>query len=200
MWAIAVVAGLVVIVFLVLCVPLDLTFCVDVYGKPKSRLRFSWLFGLVSREITREKEKREEKRKATKRKKKFSWRNIRFISRILSTKGVPGRLKELIKDVLSCLKFRYLAADFKIGLGDPVNTGLLFAFLGPATVFFGSSYRHKIRLEPSFSDDAVLEGYLQGTLRLRPIRLVPPFPKFVFSLTTLRIIKALILSKWKRKK
>jgi len=200
LWVIAVIASLAVILFLVLCVPLDMVLHADVYGKPKFRLRFSWLFGLVSKEITGEKKKPPEKKRAAKSKKKRGRRDTRVIFSILRTKGVLRRLKELLKDVFSCLKFRELVADFKIGLGNPADTALLFAIIGPATAFLGSSYLHKIRLQPSFGDDAVLEGYSHITVRLHPIRLASPFPKFAFSLTALRIIKALILSKWKREK
>ena len=200
MWVIVAIASLAVLLIFVLCVPLDMVLHTDVYGKPKVRLRFSWLFGLVSKEITEKKEKPVEKRRAAKGKKKRRWRDTGVIFRILRTRGVLRWLKELLKDVLSCFNFRDLVADFKIGLGDPADTGLLFAFLGPATVFLGSSHLHQIRFEPSFSDDAILQGYSHGTVRLRPIRLVPPFLKFAFSLTAIRVAKTLILSKWKRKK
>ena len=109
-------------------------------------------------------------------------------------------LKELLKGVFSCLKFRDLVADFKIGLGDPADTGLLFAIIGPATAYFGSSHIHQIRFEPSFGEDAILQGYSQGTVRLHPIQLASPFLKFVFSFTSIRIVKTLISSKWKRRK
>jgi len=184
----------------VFCVPLNMVVHADVYGKPKVRLRFSWLFGLVSREIIRKKERPAEKRGAAKAKKK-RWRlDTRVMFSILRTKGVLRRLKELLKDMFSCFNFRELVADFKIGLDDPADTGLLFAIIGPATVFFGSSHLHQIRVEPSFGGDAVFQGYSHGTVRLHPIRLVPPFLKFIFSLTTIRVARILILSKWKRKK
>jgi hypothetical protein len=200
LWVIVVIAGLVVLLLLILCVPLDVVIHADVYGKPRFRLRFSWLFGMVSKEITREKKKPEEKRRAAKGKKKHRWKDTKFIFRILRIKGMLRRLKELLKDVLSRLQFRDLVADFKIGLGDPADTGLLFAVIGPATALLGSPRLQKMRFEPSFSDDAVLQGYSHGTIRLHPIRLILPFLKFTFSLTALSIVKTLILSKWKRKK
>ncbi len=200
MWVVTAVVILAVLIFFVLCMPLDLVLHADVYGKPKLRLRFSWFFGLVSREVTGEKKKPKEKKKVAKGEKKHRWKDARVIFRILRTKGVLRHLKELLKGVFSCLKFRDLVADFRIGLGDPADTGLLFAVIGPATVFLGSSHLHRIRFEPSFGEDAVLQGYSQGTVRLHPIQLAPPFLKFVFSLTALRIIKTLISSKWKRKK
>ena len=50
-----------------------------VYGKPKFRLRFSWLFGLVSKEMLRGKKQPEEERKEAeeKRKPKEKKRRIR---------------------------------------------------------------------------------------------------------------------------
>jgi hypothetical protein len=200
LWVVTAVVILALLILFFLCMPLDLVLHADVYGKPKFRLRFSWLFGLVSREITGEKKKPEEKKRVAEGEKKHRLRDARVIFDILRTKGVLRHLKELLKGVFSCLKFRDLVADFKIGLGDPADTGLLFAFIEPATAFLGSSHRHQIRVEPSFGDEAVLQGYSQGTVRLRPVQLAPPFLKLIFSLTALRIIKTLISSKWKRKK
>jgi hypothetical protein len=200
LWVIALIASLAVIILFVLWVPLDLFLRADVYEKPKFRLRLSWLFGMVSREITGEKKKPEEKRRATKIKKKHGLRNARLVFSIIKTRGFLRQFKELVKGVFSCFKFRDLVADFKIGLGDPADTGLLFAFISPATVFLGSSHLHQIRIEPSFAEDAILQGYSQGKVRLRPIKLAPPLLKFVFSLTALRIAKTLISRKWKRKK
>lgn len=199
MWVIVVVASLAILVFLILCVPLDMALHADIYGKPKFRLRFSWLFGLVSKEITGKKEKPEKEKRVVKVKRKHRWRDARVIFTILRTKGLLRQLKDLIiKGVFSHLKTRDFVADFRIGLGDPADTGLLFAFIGPATVFFGSSHRHQIKIEPSFGDDAILEGYSHGTVRLHPIQLVPPLLKFIFSLTTIRVARTLILSQWRR--
>ncbi len=201
MWVIAVIiASLAVLLFLILCIPLNMVLHADVYGKPKLQLRISWLFGLVSKEITGEKKKPKEKRKEAGGKKKHNWRDSGVIFGILRTKGMLRQLKELLQGVFPCFKFKDLVADFKIGLGDPADTGLLFAIIGPATAFLGSSRRHQIRFEPYFGDDAILQGYSHGIARLQPIRLAPPFLKFVFSLMTIRIARVLLLSKWKRKK
>ena len=200
MWIIAVLASLAILLLFILCVPVNMFLNADMSGKPTFRLRLSWLFGLVSREIPWEKGKPAEKERAVKVRKKRRWGDASIIFSILRTKGVLGRFKELLKDIFCCFNLRELVADFKIGLGDPADTGLLFAIIGPATVFLGSSHRHQIRVEPSFSDDATLQGYSHGMVRLHPIRLVPPFLKFIFSLTTIRVIKTVIFNKWKRKK
>jgi hypothetical protein len=200
LWVIAVLAALAILLCFILYIPLDLLIHVDVDGRPKFRLSLSWLFGLVRPEITGREKKPKKKIKKAKAKKKHRLRDARLVFNILRTRGILRHVRELVKGVFSAFKFRDIVADLKIGLGDPVDTGLLFAFLGPATALWGSSHLHRVRLEPSLDDDAVLQGYLQGTVRLRPIRLVPPLLKFVFSLTTLKIVKTVISSKWKRKK
>lgn len=194
MWVIAVIGGLLALFIFLLWVPLDFILNAEVYERPQVRLKFSWLFGLISREISGQKRKPAEGRK------KRRLGNIVTVFKVLGTRGLPGRIKTLVKEVLSCFRFRDIVADFQVGLGDPADTGLLFAVLGPANVFLGSSHLHQINFQPSFGDDVVFEGYSRGRIRLRPVRLVPPVIKFVFSLPAARAAWAIVSSKWRRKK
>jgi hypothetical protein len=200
LWIIAVLAGLAAFIVFILWVSLDMVIQADFDGKPKLRLRFSWLFGLVSRDITGKEKKPAEVKRAPKVRKKRRWADKRVMFRVLRIRGLLSRIKRLVKDVLSCFRFREIAADFRIGLGDPADTGRLFAVLGPASVFLGSSHLHRVRLEPSFSDDAVLQGHSHGVVRLRPIRLIPPFLKFALSPPTVKAAWILMTNKWRRKK
>ena len=202
MWVITALVSLAVLLIVVLCVPLDMVLHTDVHGRLKFRLRLSWLFGLVSKEITKGKKKPEAKREVVegKRKPRDRRRGIRVILEILRTKGLLRQLQNLIKGILGRINIRDLIVNLKIGLDNPADTGFLFAIIGPATLFLGSSRFHQIRLEPSFADEAVFEGYSYGRVRLRPIQLVMPFVRFAFSLSTVRAAKMLVLTKWKRKK
>jgi len=101
-------------------------------------------------------------------------------------------------DILA--KIRELGANLRIGLDNPADTGLLFALIGPATLFLSPAFPHEIRVQPSFDAEAVFEGHLYGAVRLHPIQLAPPFLRFICSLATIRAIKTLVLTKWKRKK
>ena len=199
MWIIAALAGLFILVIFVLSVPFESTLSLEVYGRPRFRLKVGWFFGLVSKEVGGGK-KSEEEEKPADRKRGFDRAQLVRMAGILRIPGLSKRVRAFLRSIVNRLKIRDFGADLRVGLGDPADTALLFAIIGPATAFLGSSQLHQIRLQPSFGDDAVLEGYSRVTVRLRPIRLVSPFPKFVFSLTALRIIKVLILSKWKRKK
>ena len=201
MWVIVTLASLAVILVLVLSVPFDMAFQVSVPGRPRFRIKLLWLFGLVSKEITGEKKPEEKKEVVQKRQKPGAGRRrFRDILAILRTQGLLRQLRVLIGDIFGRLKIRDLAADFRVGLGNPAETGLLFALIGPTTFWLSSSFPLQIRVQPSFADEATFEGYSRGAVRLRPIQLVIPFLRFVFSLATVRMVKKLVLNKWKRKK
>lgn len=192
MWVIIALVSLFVLVVLVLCVPLDTAFRVDVYGRPKFSMRLVWLFGLVNKDLKRGK-KKPSKRKPRGR------RRARDIFKILRTKGLLRQVKILVTDIFSRLKIRDLSIDLRVGLDNPADTGLLFSVIGPALLFC-SPLTYHLRVMPSFEGEAVLEGYAQGAVRLLPIQLVPPLLRFIFSLAFLRVIKMVVLTRWKRKK
>jgi len=198
---VATLGGLAVLIIFVLCIPLDVAFHIDMYGKPKFRLRLVWFFGLVSKEVKKREKKPEEKKEITKdRRKKKRRTEFRTILKILQIKGLPKQLKNLVRGILGQLKIRDLVANFRVGLGNPAETGFLFALIGPVAFFLSSVTAHEIRVQPAFGDEAVLEGFSYGNVRLRPIQLVVPFLRAAFSLATIRAVKTLVLSRWKRKK
>lgn len=199
MWAITVLASLAAIIILLLCMPLDVLLRVDADGKPRFRMRLAWFFGLLSKELRREKKPEEE---AVERKKKPRDRraDARVIFEVLRTKGLFRRLSRLVRNILSRIKIRELGANLRVGLDNPADTGLLFAFIAPANLLLSYASTDELRVQPSFADEAVLEGYLYGTARVRPIQLVAPLMGFAFSLPTLKAVKTLVLTRWKGKK
>jgi len=200
LWAIAVLASLAILITLLLCVPLDMVFRTSVYGKPESSIRLVWLFGLVSRELRQMRRGTEEKRTIEHNHKRQDWtRGIRVTSEVLRTKDFLRQLVSFIKRILRHIKIKKLIADFKVGLDNPADIGLLFAFLAPLNLLLSYFSPHHIRIEPSFTGEAIIEGHFNGEVRLRPIHLAAPLIGFAFSLPTLRAIKKLVFSKWKRK-
>ena len=193
MWVVVALCSLVVLVVLVLCIPVDLVLDLDTAGGPKSRVRLTWLFGLISKEVSRREKKPEKKERRRKRP------NLRTIIEILRTRGFLRQLQRLIRDIFRRLEIKRLECDLRVGLDDPADTGFLFAVIGPVTVFLSNSLFRHIRIEPSF-EGAVFQGHAHGAIRVRPIKLVPPLMWFVFSLSTMRVLKRLVLTKWRRRK
>ena len=200
MWAIAVIVSLAVLFTLLLCVPLYLVFHTKVDGKPRFSMRLIWLFGLVSHELRRGKKKADEEETVEHKQKQWdlAWR-MRVTFEVLRTKGLLRQLVSLAKRIRRKIKIKELIANFKVGLDNPADTGLLFAFIAPANLLLRYFLPHQIKIEPSFAGETILEGHLYGELRVRPIQLAAPLMGFAFSLPTLRAVKKLVLSKWKRK-
>lgn len=198
MWAVVILGSLIVVGALLLCVPLDMSFRLNVYGRPEFRIRLTWLFGLVSKEVKSRKKRIEQKEETVER--RGRGKGTRAIFKILRTKGLLRQLKRLVKDVLNCLKVRELRVNFGVGLDDPADTALVFGPIGLAMLFLEAYSPYEIAVQPSFDGEAVFEGYSYGAVRLRPIQLVVPFTRFAFSLAAIRAVKMLILTKWRKKR
>lgn len=193
-WAVVllVLAGLAALTAFVLWIPVDVTARLEADGAPRFGVRLRWLFGLVTRELTARRMPREkieeEPAKAERRKPglRRGWKGIRSLLSLLRTKGLLSRLVRLVKEFFHCFRVNELRIDLRVGLDNPADTGLLFAVIAPVN-FIPASRNRQVRVQPAF-EDAALEGYAYGTLRLRPIRLVPPLAKFTLSPTTISAI------------
>ncbi|MBN1367054.1 MAG: DUF2953 domain-containing protein [Dehalococcoidales bacterium] len=191
MWAIilaTVLAGILVLIIIAFCIPVDMTFRVERYGRLQNRVRISWLFGLVCRELGDRK-----RVSATIKPKKRP--TLRILIEILKTPGFIKKLTVLLKKSIKIIRIKELSSHLRIGFDDAADTGILFSILGPAVALVNYFPHCSVRLEPSFMDEAVFEGYFNGEIRLQPIRLAPPFTSFIFSMPTLKVIKILLLHK-----
>lgn len=196
MWVIAALAGLIGLFILVLCVPLDAKLSINTSEKPRFRLRLELFFGLIGKDLPREKKKPEAKREAAQEKRKKKRKiDFRTILKILRTRGLLKQIKNLVKGILGQFQIRELTVNLKLGLEDPADTGLVFALIGSTMSFLNLPPRYQISLQPSFDDEAVFEGYLSGVLRLQPVRLAVPLLRFIFSLTTLRVVKIFVVNR-----
>lgn len=199
MWLIITLVSLIVFFLLILSIPLDLALRLDVNDRTRFSLKLVWLFGLVGKELGRRKKKAKPK-KVKPKKDKEKKGGVRKAFKILRTKGLLRQIKILVTDVFKSLNIRQLRADFRIGLDNPADTGILFAYIGPAFVFLNHHGRYSVSIEPSFEDEAILEGYMKAVIRLLPIRLVLSLLKFAFSFPVLRVIKIAVSAKWKKKR
>lgn len=196
MWVIVALASLIVLILLVLCIPLDLIFQVNTNKSPVFRIRLLWLFGLIERDLKKaKKEEPEKKEKITRGESKPKHRiSASTVYQILRTKGLFTNLRRLVVNIFKSLKIKELAANIKLGLENPADTALLFAFLGPI-YFLLNMLPYEIYVLPSFESDISLEAYLHGVIRLCPIMVILALLRFVFSAPALRITKALVLQK-----
>lgn len=191
MLALYIIAGVILFIALMLSIPVDMKFDLATHEHAKAKIRIGWLFGLVWKDI-RARKKKKPKEKPKKRRK----RGIKSFLPLLRIKGLPGKILKLVRQIFGCLKIKQLDVALRVGLDDPFDTGMLCSVLWPALIPPSSSGKVRFRLEPVFSEFA-FEASLQGWVRLFPIQLVWSLVSFVLSPTGLRLLKLMVVSRWK---
>ena len=195
MWALWIIFGLIVLVTLALCIPVQTTFTIDTSSPQRYRLRASWLFGLVRKDIRK-------KRKPPRKKKEGTGllSYIRSYSKISRFTGLMPRLSSLAMDIYHRLKAGTVHGDLRIGLEDPALTGIVFAVIGPVNAMLNLLPNYSVSLHPVFEDEDILEGHLNGSVTVRPVRLMIPALRFGLSREVLRAGKVLAGERWRQRK
>ena len=201
MWVLVALVSLAVAVLLVMSVPLELRYKASLTGKPRFSLWLSWLHGMVKKDMTagRASTAARHQNEAEKPLPKRGAGNWRLALKLLGVRGLIKRIKRLIRDVLRHVHHREVQADLTIGLNDPADAGMLFSFLGPATVFTDLYTSFRFTARPVISDEIYVKGNARGKIRLRPIELVLPVFRFLFSRPVFRTLIIFVSHKWKRR-
>ena len=194
MWTIYIIASLLVLLVFTLCIPINIVILFSTNQKPKFTVELKWLFGLFTSKLGSHRGNINQKPQS--RRKELGFRSI---VNILNTRGLLKELFRLMKHIFNRMKFRKLVADIKIGLENPAELGLLFAFLTPFNILIRNCWPHSIIIQPNFSDETPLRGYAYGTARLLPILIVMPVLGFLRSRPGLIAIKKLLVARWKEK-
>ena len=185
MWVLATVLGIFLFFALLLAIPVDVTFRVEKSTDFKSRVRVRWLFGLIGKDISGEKKKREKEKKKG---------NIKPLLAVLRTRRFPRKLFKFARSTFPLLKVRELKLNLRVGLDDPAETGLLFAIIGPMMVYIRSLPLLDIQVEPDFEGES-LRGHFRGDIRAFPIQFVGLCIPLALSPTTIRAIKAMVAAR-----
>ncbi len=181
-------AGLVAACALVLSIPIEAR--VELESAQKSRLRLSWLFGLVHKELRRS-GKKPAPRKPGLPRKGSPGDFLRFL-KALRTKGLMAQFFRLMKDVFRQVHFRGLDADLRIGLEDPADMAMLFGAAAATRPFLHFPAGYRFQLESSFQGENLAEGYFHTAFSVQPIRLIWPSLWFIFSPASFRLARAMV--------
>jgi hypothetical protein len=193
-WILGPILGTFIFLIILLIVPVDLVFNIGKSDHKESRVRIGWLFGLIGKDIRGRRKQAKVKVKEKEKKKK---RSVKPLLAVVRTRGFLKRFLQFIKDIIRRIEIRNLCVHLKLGLADPADTGFLFAAVKPLLAFVSvQKPAIDIYIQPDF-DQEKLSGYAKGELRLYPIQFIKPLLLFIFSLTTLRAIKAIITARRK---
>ncbi len=182
----AIILGPLFLAVFLLSIPVDLAFFFERGEVSRSRMRIGWLFGLIGKELDGGKKRLEKKPEAEIKKRRGS---IRGPMAAFRARGFSGKILRFAIRLVRSVQLRDLDVELQIGTGDPAETGLLFAVIRPSLALATGSSPN-IRIEPNFFEE-IFEGHAKGTVRVYPIRLIPPLISFALSPTTFRGIKAL---------
>jgi hypothetical protein len=190
LWLLIPAGGLVAL----LAVPADVSLEVEREERLRVRLGFRWLFVRLRHELDPTTLGRSGERKPRKEKAKPAGmtRSIRSIRRIRAAGRVPGLWKaarRFLRRAASSVRPVEVAGRLRVGIGDPAETGRLWALAAPAALWLARRPWSDVTVEPDFSGAGVT-GTLGGTLRLYPGRLVYAVLSTVLSPTAIRLALA----------
>ena len=155
--------------------PVTLTYQLSWKQTLSADLRLDWAFGLVRADVSPdlanwETGKPEAARKKAGRRGKSTGKKSNFLAAI----GQPSfrrRIVRFLSDAWRAINKQNVRLLVRMGLGDPADTGQLWAVLGPLSGLFARLRDIRIDIEPDFLD-ATLEVDSSGTVRLIPLQFV----------------------------
>ena len=177
---------------LLLSVPIDLSFSLEKDERFRSRVRIGWLLGLIKKDLGggeggKEPKHEEKPQKQGQRRK----RSPRPFLAAIRTRGFSRHSLRFARRMLRVIKVRQLNLGLQVGLGDPAETGRLLGLVSPIATCVDAIPGVQINVEPDFYQET-FRGYCSGSVRIYPIRMVPPLVLFALSLTSFRGLKAML--------
>jgi hypothetical protein len=162
------------LVVLLLAVPVTLTYQCSWKRTLSADLRLNWAFGLVRADVSPDLAKPEPGRPKAADKKAGRWgksegSNTNFMAAIRQT-SFRRRMFRFVSDVWRAIKKKDVRLLVRLGLGDPADTGQLWAALGPLSGMAARLRDIRIAIEPDFLD-STLEVNSSGTIRMIPLQL-----------------------------
>lgn len=100
------------------------------------------------------------------------------------------RVYRLARDLFSAAHLQQVHLRMRLGLGDPADTGLLWAFVGPLNALAQSMPNVDVGIEPDFMEP-VCEFEVHGRLMLIPLQLLTLAIAFALCPTSIRVWRTL---------
>lgn len=117
-------------------------------------------------------------------------RQPRQVLALLRQAAFRQRIYRLVRDLVDAIHLRRLRLNMRLGLGDPADTGRLWALVGPLQAVAHNLHGASVRIEPEFMD-AVFEFRAQGRLVVVPLQLLFVVMGFALSPASVRAWRTL---------
>lgn len=188
-----------VLLALLLLAPVDLEGRVARGGdRPEARVRVSWLFGRLQRDLFRggerepskawgekappaeEEEGKEEEGEREDEGEGRGRSSPRIALELLRTRGFLRSLGDLLRGLSGAVQVQSLRIDLSVGLSDPADTAEAFGLMMAVLMPLEAVTPLRAEVAPSFAEER-LAGSFEGRLRVVPIKILPPLARLLLS-------------------
>ena len=187
----ALAAAVVLALALLLAAPVGVAFSVRGIDAFDGRITVRWLFGLVRFAIRIPGTAKPAPTRPKARAKRGKRGAGRRMLAVLRQAEFRRRVFRLLKDLVAATHPRGVSLRMRLGLGDPADTGRLWALVGPLNAAAGNLRGVEVQIEPEFMDP-LFEFHLAGRLLVVPLQLVALAIAFALSPASLRAWRTLI--------
>jgi hypothetical protein len=177
---------LLLLLVVLLWIPLSLNFNFVSHRTSGNEIVLRWFFGLVKIRIPLEQGETPVPKKKLNKPKQQEVDNKEVENRgksafkLLLQKRFRHRLFDYMSDFWHSISKQDIKVDIKAGLGDPADTGQLWAIVGPTSVALANIRHLSVNVEPDFINAGFqLDG--SGTIRFIPLRIIFISLKLFFS-------------------
>lgn len=161
------------IVIALLAIPFSICFRLGWPLPDGQDIRVRWAFGLVRfrvrpESLTRVANQDEAEPVSDKTRKPLRKKNVLAV---ILDQRFRARMMRFMRDLIRAVRIRNFLLHARIGLGDPADTGSLWAVIGPISGFLSGSSGGRVWIKPDFAD-ATLELNSSGRIRIIPIQVI----------------------------
>ena len=188
--------GVLAVLLVLLAVPVDLAFQLERAETVRGRISIRWLLGLVRFGIPvpghaqpRTQSRKKSKAKKPRSKRRGKGKGINAIA-VLRQAAFRRRAYRLVRDLIRAMHPRQLRLSMRLGLGDPADTGCLWAFVGPLGAAAQNLRNAQVQIEPEFMD-ATFQFNAHGQLRFIPLQFLLLIVMFALSPSSIRAWRTL---------
>ncbi|MDH5310560.1 MAG: DUF2953 domain-containing protein [Gammaproteobacteria bacterium] len=163
------------LIVILLAMPVTLTYQLSWKRTLSADLRLNWAFGLVRADVSPDPakskpQKAEAPHKKTRRRGRPKGKKVNVLAAIRE-RTFRRRILRFVSDLWRAIHKKNIELLVRLGLGDPADTGRLWAVIGPLTAMLARTRDASIAVEPDFLD-ATFEVDSSGTIRMVPLRFV----------------------------
>lgn len=167
-----------VLIIAFLAIPVSMTYKVTWLQAFQGSIKLQWLFGLVcvripisqsrpqglsADDIDLDQVIKSGNRPARKKKQNYL--------AVIRKSEFRRRVMRFVRDLWRAIHKRNMKLRIRIGLGDPADTGQLWAFVGPVSVMAANVQEASIEIQPDFTEN-MFELNSSGDIRLIPLQII----------------------------